>query len=138
MKQGRKRRMKRDDRKVQITHAVEHFTGTKKGYATQTDVAKYLGMSPSSHLLSMLKELWIEDEIEMNYSTNSRGNKVYQWYSASEGVVVCDLAVTCDLPWECPCLSLVASNAGECKDLATWNKLDEHEQNSILSWHIAE
>lgn len=81
MKQGRVKRMKRKYRKVQIMHAVELISGKKKGYATQTDVAKYLGIEPSSHLLSMLKELWIEDKIEMDYQLNTRGNKVYQWFT---------------------------------------------------------
>jgi len=75
---GRSKRKKRVDRAWDIENAVAELT-RRKGYATQTDVARRLGLSPSSHLLGIMKELALHDRIECEFVYNSKGNPVYKF-----------------------------------------------------------
>ena len=58
--------------------------GKKRGKRTCTDIAKRLGLSPSTYLMNILYSLWDEHKIEGEEFKNSKGNRVIIWYEYEE------------------------------------------------------
>lgn len=75
---GRQVRLRREDRKDQLIKVVRTQT-QNKGYATCTSIAKRIGLCPSTHLMSMLYELWDDHKIDGEWADNSKGNRVVRW-----------------------------------------------------------
>lgn len=85
MKQ-RKKRMTRDERKQQIKNVLAfHLRTGGPVCGTQYDIAKWIGLSPSMHLLRLLREAVHEGTLE-SWTDKHRPNVVKEWFSVPGAV----------------------------------------------------
>lgn len=75
---GTKTRMSRSERMSQVKTVVQEQTD-RKGYATCTSIARRIGLQPSTYLMGILYDLWVELKIDNDCGVNSKGNKVIHW-----------------------------------------------------------
>lgn len=80
-RRGRKR-CHRWETKEQVMSAVRFPVGACE--PSTKDVARQVGVAVSTYLINILKELYIENKIDMVESVNSRGNVRYNWYVGYE------------------------------------------------------
>lgn len=92
------KRFSPEQRRVQIYNCVSRLSATK-GYATITDIAKRLDMTPSTHLKNLALAMVVNDKIDLVVRENLRGIKVYQFYLSAARVD--RIADGCNTPWKC-------------------------------------
>lgn len=81
-------------RRLQITRnvVIEQTAKSANHRTTMADVARRMGLSPSSYVMGLLDDLWEMGEIEGDTNLNSRRNVVYYWW--------CDRMEQLPLPFE--------------------------------------
>lgn len=78
---GKPIRMTRKKRKIEVLYTVGSLTARSKyKRCTMTQVAKRIGLRPSTHLMNILNELWAESKIGGEQDRNTKGNIVYYWW----------------------------------------------------------
>jgi len=95
MKRVGQKRMSTHSRQRSIVIAIAEITISQKRKATLSSIAKELGLTPSSYLLSLLKSMAIEDKLTFHLEQISQNRVRYCWN------VIVEKKSGCDLPWEC-------------------------------------
>ena len=86
------------ERKAQIYNCVSNLSATK-GFATITDIARSLEMTPSTHLKKMALSLVIEDMIDLSMKSGPFRVEVYHFYIGVERLT--NIVRKCAAPWDC-------------------------------------
>lgn len=83
-----KRRMHRYQRRnATLTTVRELCAKSVINRCTMRQVAKRMGLQPSTYVLNILNDLNMQGSINRQPYTNSRGNTVYHWWPAIEGEI---------------------------------------------------
>lgn len=84
----------RNIRLDEVFEAVKNIARPRgKDFVTMRQVARYIGLVPSSHVLGMLKELYVTGRIDRKNTINSRGAYTHGWQLPGH-------YSQCRLPWE--------------------------------------
>lgn len=76
-------RKSRNARKDEIVDVVSDIVANKSPHATMRMIANQLGFVPSTHLMDMIKELWIDHRLNMLPKVDVKGCVFYAWYPTS-------------------------------------------------------
>lgn len=93
---GRKRKSI-PERKIDIYNEVGKQTVDTSKFATVYSIARALGMTPSTHLYKLCRQMVTEDEIDMVHRPGERVE--YKFYFSLERIE--KLRRLCELPYKC-------------------------------------
>ncbi|MCK5613841.1 hypothetical protein KAR91_68890 [Candidatus Pacearchaeota archaeon] len=71
-------RLSRQGRRREVLRVVKRLT-VVHGYATMTQVARVMGMKPSTYINNLLRDLWEVHSVDCEVVSRSNGGIVRHW-----------------------------------------------------------